>query len=378
MFATTNRVHAALQLLPQLHPDFVSVCFLVKDQVGVQNYLNNNYSHSQDKVGVLIAGNSGLPGGAVYYLLSSSYSPRWEYEDDGRWAQFSREISATLDKAGQNSQLTVQINSNKYQINLSTMQQTNLHTKFTRRIRRGDIGSKVNSYNTQEEDVIVDWLLTEQNINSTSPENTFGRIKSAWGMQDLSGNDTTTRQRIDYTTAQPWQYGDAWVVDNAPLAKKDGDRYDFRNKKSVTLVFVAGPNVGACGRRNIIDDQRRKITGNNHTSTTRRTFNFGLRADFRKFLEGVKAAYYAGLCSMVNAECKIALLCHVSGGIYAGLFRDSYGDGSDYSLVMRLINEVLKMPYSNYNTQTHQVERLQQPLYTYFREVKLVCKGKGE
>ena len=220
----------------------------------------------------------------------------------------------------------------------------------------------------------MDWLLTEQNIKRTPPEKTFDRIKSAWGMQNLSGNDTTTRQHIDYTTAQPWEYGDAWVVDNAPLAKKVGNRYDFSKQKSVTLVFVAGPNVGASGSGNRIDDTNSRITGDNFTSTTRRTFNFGLRADFGQFLEGVKAAYYAGLCSMVNSQCTIALLCHVSGGIYAGNFRDSYGDHSDYTLVMRLINEVLRMPYSHYNTQTHQVDWVR-PLRTYFREVKLVCNG---
>jgi hypothetical protein len=52
-----------------------------------------------------------------------------------------------------------------------------------------------------------------------------------------------------------------------------------------------------------------------------RTFNPYAEADYRTFRSGVQAALYAGLMAMARLGIEVALLAHVSAGIYAGPHR---------------------------------------------------------
>jgi hypothetical protein len=102
------------------------------------------------------------------------------------------------------------------------------------------------------------------------------------------------------------------VVGDAALSAKRtisyGQRfYDVHDQYPTSLVFVAGPNCGARGH-----DAR---------STMTRTFNPHAEADYKLFRGGVKAALYAGLMAMARLGIEVALLAHVSAGIYAGPHR---------------------------------------------------------
>jgi hypothetical protein len=85
-------------------------------------------------------------------------------------------------------------------------------------------------------------------------------INMKWGMENPEGADVKTIQGVDYTRADPYHYADAWVVPNAELSykivKPNNNEYDFSRWYTTTLVFVAGPNCGKKPKR-LISTMRR-------------------------------------------------------------------------------------------------------------------------
>lgn len=185
----------------------------------------------------------------------------------------------------------------------------------------GEIGILKANYTTQEEDVISNWLITkslrEQHYSEKKVE-AFRRVGSRvykdtiykkWGFNGTT--ETRTIQGIDYTTCEPEQYGDAWIVADVQLSEKvqllhhirhRTLRYDTDCRYPTTLVFVSGPNCNARGAKE---------------SCTTRTFNRNLMHDYHKFRSGVFWALKAGLTAMAADRCTVALVASVSCGIYA-------------------------------------------------------------
>ena len=128
-------------------------------------------------------------------------------------------------------------------------------------------------------------------------------------------------------------YAQAIVVRDTYLRPKTNRNPDaYKNSYLLTnLVFVAGPNVGAKGS----GDGR---------STTKRTFNTYLSHHYDLFIEAVKWTYFAALHSIAMEGKRIALLPWISGDLYAGNFKATYGvnntDGG--SEMQKAIGEVLK------------------------------------
>ena len=199
-------------------------------------------------------------------------------------------------------------------------------------------------HETQEEDVVSNWLVTTchtagQPITDGAPNGTHPlanalyqqTICRQWGMSNPTGVDTLTVQHVDYTRARRHSfYGDAWVVRDAALSDTRVDAtnprtFDVARHFPTTLVFVAGPNCGAWGR--------------NARSTTRRTYNSYAEADYGLFRGCVQAALHAGLVAMARDGSTVALLAHVSAGLYAGPHRDKVR--ADFE---GLVNEILDTP----------------------------------
>jgi len=199
-------------------------------------------------------------------------------------------------------------------------------------------------HTTQEEDVVSNWMTTacrnagrplmpgmadggHETANAVYQATIYGK----WGMLHPQASDKKTVQHVDYTRAdQPWFYGHAWVVGDAALSAKRtnsyGQRfYDVDVQYPTSLVFVAGPNCGARGH-----DAR---------STMTRTFNPHAEADYTLFRSGVQAALYAGLMAMARLGIEVALLAHVSAGIYAGPHRAMLH--ADFEAI---VNELLEHP----------------------------------
>jgi hypothetical protein len=98
-------------------------------------------------------------------------------------------------------------------------------------------------------------------------------------------------------------YADAWTINRARLCTK-GRTGGFNSKETfnATLVFVAGPNMGA-GRSTIGSTARTRLP----ESTT-----------YDIFKEGVTSAVRTGLDAMVMEGVQVAFIAQVSCGLYAG------------------------------------------------------------
>ena len=215
-------------------------------------------------------------------------------------------------------------------------------------------------HTTQEEDVVSNWLTTAcfnegQPLDDGADSSPFASrvysstIKGKWGMLRPEGRDVRTVQGVDYTRADRagW-YADAWVVHDASLSWKHvhqhGAEYVPTQQYPTALVFVAGPNTGATGR----DD----------SSTTTRTFNECMAADYDLFRKGVKAALLAGLHAMAAHQQDVALLAAVSTGIYAAhahrpRLRAEYKD-----IVTEVLGEVVSSEGEDLVTLGHYCERV--------------------
>jgi hypothetical protein len=210
------------------------------------------------KIGLLIAGNSGSPGGMGGKLFGSDYTARYPI--------------------------------------------LNLH-------RPGDL---------QEESTIYNWLKQETQIlgKRFSPEILLNHsIRGQWGLTDLDQDakvdDYNTLQGINYTRANPSKYRTAWVYQDCCL--------DIINPLiKANFVFVAGPNINAEGNPN----GSMKRTKNTVLKLSEHTNKLNAIDPINEdeltctFVQGIKEALRAGLFASHKSGCEIVIVPYVSGGIY--------------------------------------------------------------
>lgn len=265
---------------------------MVRDAMGVQNVLGRMPVPQQRASAVVLAGNSGLPAGAVGQHVC---------------------LLGDVKRPGQ--------------------------------LFRAPSGG---TYSTQEEDVVKNWLLAENAANDTPIRTALSGIWEAYGMKDFGSNDTRTKQGVNFTNLttsssktlaglssvapSPYErlYAEAWVVGPALLRPKLGrrpDAYDEARFLSTSLVFVAGPNAGA--------------EGSDSRSTTKRTFNAYLARNQRNFLDAVEWTYFAALHAVAMEGKRVALLPWISGQLYAGPHLRTYGVESDGSALYGVLRRVL-------------------------------------
>lgn len=102
---------------------------------------------------------------------------------------------------------------------------------------------------TQEEDVISNWFMTTKNNRGVGYDELYAAtICGQWGMKEPLETSMDTVQGVDYTAATPRMYADAWVVTGAELSVKNlgtsrDNRYVYSSCFPCTLVFAAGPNA---------------------------------------------------------------------------------------------------------------------------------------
>jgi hypothetical protein len=145
-----------------------------------------------------------------------------------------------------------------------------------------------------------------------------------------------TIQGINYRYAKPNDYATAWTIDNVYLSDKfykyKASQYIHENQYKTTLVFVAGPNNNNPGT-------------NGEINSVFRTYNKETDKNFNLFMNGVEAALFAGLIAMVYSKCNVALLVNVSGGLYRGThdkedYKHAYINSLDNLLMNVQINGV--------------------------------------
>lgn len=214
----------------------------------------------------------------------------------------------------------------------------------------GNIDSRGNGYiepkdihayhKTQEEDVVSNWIITEfsntQDIQwersnkehtkwcSKLYDQTIGNDTHRWGMKYPNmcdpGDKRTfyTKQKYNYRTKSSTEkYGNAWHLSDCVVSQKKArflvQKY-FEVSESVkcSLVFVAGPNAKQQTLR------YQQPNHENYVATCARTYDQHANENYEYFKECVKHTLAAGLTAMAKNGDKIAVLCHVSGGLYAG------------------------------------------------------------
>lgn len=268
-------------------------------------------TYPSDSIGILVAGNSGRPGGAC-------------------------------------GNIKIDYKEKKYRPIVS-----NLHHK----------------HKTQEEDILSNWLTTVGDANRVY-ESTIGGI-NRWGMYwpdwtAIPGAERLlrdqnphlpipntasiwsdplivdkiyrTRQGVDYREAQPIAYRDAWHVKNCAVSEKCTNGFNALNSVACSLIFVAGPLANPEQSLYMPREQT------NYTSTQFRTVNQLAVDDYQFFRSCVKETFRAALTSMALNGDTIAVLCHVSGGIYAGNHSQKYGSKNmdNFKELKDIVNEVLQ------------------------------------
>ena len=129
-------------------------------------------------------------------------------------------------------------------------------------------------------------------------------------MMDMESTSPRTRQGVDYTKCSTKDYArmyaDAWTINRARVCTK-GRTGGFNSKETfnATLVFVAGPNMGA---------------GRSSTGSTART-RLPESTTYDIFKEGVTSALRTGFDAMVMEGVQVAFIAQVSCGLYAGKYK---------------------------------------------------------
>jgi hypothetical protein len=106
-------------------------------------------------------------------------------------------------------------------------------------------------HKTQEEDIMSAWLSgecsSEPERNDLFRDTIGGHaIGGLWGLRQAGSTDRETIQGIDYRElADPRGYADAYVVRDAVLCGKSPSGFVPSNTVTASLVFVGGPNAGA-------------------------------------------------------------------------------------------------------------------------------------
>lgn len=291
-------------------------------------------SHNSDlkgkRIGIMLAGNSGLPGGAVG-RSSGSYG----FKD-----RSSRDV---------------------------------VHP----------------NHRTQEEDIVSDWLVTEKAIRKKSYQETFSLIDKMWGFKAQNATNTMTLQGMDYrnlssaTRGFRTAYSDVWVVKNALLSRKEvsasGKSYNTKKVFQADLFFVGGPNGNAnrgpssstgrtlnkeaydyvdqypfslslgvegsdgkwneaklyyvkntaAGNRNIYPDSWKEegsykesasfVSQSNLYQSYKDFKDSSQKMLFHQMIEGIRGAVSSTLDAMVQEGVEMAYIAKVSTGIYSGL-----------------------------------------------------------
>ncbi len=227
---------------------------------------------------------------------------------------------------------------------------------------------KINAnHTTQEEDIVSTWLTAtcfSKNMEIGSEEckviqtEEFNIIKKKWGFEDLEPlpkidqgppipkPHLLTIQKMIYSPNQHENaYADAWVVRDAMLTTKENGGFKSDKTYPATLVFVAGPNAGA--------------KGSDGGSMTR-TLNTSAADNYDLFKEQIKGAVRAGLDAMIMEGVDIAIVAGVSTGIYAGKHKTQINDE-----FVNIINKILEedMPETKYGNSYKRGEYFDEVIY---------------
>ena len=264
-------------------------------------------------IGVMIAGNSGRPGGAIYAPWFASLAKRLQGVRPGHWTQQERILAAWL--VGSERTAPHQLLAEMDQLRTETlmkMESRFLHCLYDK------------------------WGMVENDVKAF--EGFIDRDGSASGTthrwpDDVRQRWLATRQGVDYVNTQhEGDYGDAWALPDADLCvdKSDGGTTGWRFWKldqiaRTTLIFVAGPNASLRRGKHMMCSMLRTQNRLCVTECTLLNQPFLQGAAVEEvapfFVACVRAAMRAGLDAAIEAGIDVIVLARISGSNYAGAWR---------------------------------------------------------
>jgi hypothetical protein len=96
-------------------------------------------------------------------------------------------------------------------------------------------------HRTQEEDVLSAWLVAECGEGNTAGWHDLfsSTTNRAWGVLDSNSQDASTLQAVNYrTTTEPADFGDAWAVANGQLCGKAWDGSGVADQRRAAKVWT--------------------------------------------------------------------------------------------------------------------------------------------
>jgi hypothetical protein len=217
-----------------------------------------------------------------------------------------------------------------------------------------------NRYRTIEESVVASWMAAEYfNPSSDNLHNIFRRtlgdefktnpkygsdlndvgqiaVDRPWGMLEISSTNPETIQGIDFTLVlDPELYKFAYSLRDVPIIDNTITRIpgcSGLSVRKVDLVFVYGPNVGFTGKTRTGSGQRTLVS------------SYQEPGEYNIFKQAIMVAIRTGLEKMITDGVTVALVARVSCGIYAGR-RGSYTRNRINQEFTDIVNYILSMEY---------------------------------
>ena len=243
---------------------------------------------SNDKIGIMVAGNSGMPWGALGLKF---YLKKYEDIHPGYKTQEESVIEEWLKHEGQL----------KYEV---------------RRVQVWD--KKSGQYKES---------LRTEGTDFTRCIELWNICRRKWGF-DVSDpdkykaeEDLVTIQGINYKSGKyhtnPKIYEQAWVVRDAQFGKYHGTDINIEG----SLIFVAGPNARNDGQNpkgSMFRTKNLHCFDNEYTPFVNHYKLGDTISDESVFARGIKYALRSGLDAMIREGINIAIVARISTGIYAG------------------------------------------------------------
>ena len=282
-------------------------------------------------IGVMVAGNSGRPGGAIYKPWCWSPAKRLQGVHPGHRTQEESIVAAWL--VGSERTAPHQLSAEWDQLRRDTL--INMEFRFLHCLH--------DKWGMVENDVKAFEGFIDRDGSACSTTHRWpDDVRQRW---------LATRQGVDYVhTEKPLDYGDAWILPDADLCVdlSDGGTTGWRFWKldqiaRTTLIFVAGPNASLRRGKHMMCSMLRTQNRLCVTECTLLNQPFLQGAAVEEvapfFVACVRAAMRAGLDAAIEAGIDVIVLARISGGNYAGPLRGKMTQEFYRKLVEDLLKE---------------------------------------
>jgi hypothetical protein len=226
----------------------------------------------------------------------------------------------------------------------------------------------------QEESIVRNWIHASSN-NDKEMTKEFSKILGKWGVKSLPSEiNTDNCKRMDndtmvnYYNGEPVLYKQSFLVDDIKLTY-EGEKFN------ASLIFTAGPNLCKQWSANDKGGLISNSYNWNKFSTLDLTLNVKMRHEYYKgnrdnFIEGIKCALYSSFVTMIKNDIKYAFIPKLSSAIYSRCMEGKNKGDNNYINELYTINTT-----NNIVSQTINKDYKGNPIKNYFELIAIVDIG---